>query len=467
MKKQNGFITAGFWSILGTFLVKGTYLITIPLYSRILSVEEYGDMNIFITYAAILTIILSANLVAAVSTGVVKYKEKKAFLSSVMSLSLLLFLGFFALLLIFSSAFGKLYRLGLTQMVLLYLYSFGQYVLNFISSALVMEYQYKKQALILFLTLLADTILSTVFILTIFKNNRLDGRYWGAAIPTTLAAVIIILAILLAGKVKYNREYWKFALAISLPMVFHGLSHIVLGQSDRIMIRRMIGAREAGIYGLIHNLAVMLAALVTALNQIWIPWMFRKLREGDTEEVKKQGDRYMLWFFLITVALLGVSPEIIKVLASEKYWEGIPLMVPIVLSSFLTFLYTLYVNVEIFHEKTRGVAVGTCAAAAINIVLNYVMLQIFGYHAAAYTTLASYLLLLVFHFLLCRFHLKKKVYSDAHVWMFALAAGAFGALVYALIDHMWIRFGILAAIAAAVLVKRPPLPQMDIRRNNT
>ena len=463
MKKVNGnFLQAGAWSILGTFLIKGTYMLTIPLFSRLLSVEEYGEVSIFLTYASVLTIVLSANLVAAVSPGIVKYKEKKQFLSSTMVLSIVIFLCLFLQFQIFHTFWQNVLELSRTQMNLLLLYSFSQYVLNYNSTRLIMDYRYKTNTAISFAALFLDTVLSAALILTIFKASRVDGRIWGAAIPNAAAAVLIICYIIWAGKCWYHREHWKFAITISFPMIFHGLAHIVLGQADRIMIKRMIGAREAGIYGLVYNIAIMLAALVTALNNVWIPWMFRKLKVDDTEIVREKADHYVHWFTLITFMLLTFSPEVIKILSPAKYWEGISLMLPIVIASFFTFLYTLYVNVEIFYEKPRGIAVGTVAAALINIILNYLLLPVFGYQAAAYTTVASYLLLLIFHFFLCKKVWKKDIYDNRVILLAGVAASLYALVIYGCLELLPVRIILGMAIIGYVLWRKPPLPELDI-----
>ena len=456
------FIKAGAWSIVGTFLIKGTYMLTIPLFSRLLSVEEYGEVNIFLTYASILTIVLSANLVAAISPGIVKYKEKKQFLSTTMVLSIVIFLCLFFQFQIFHRFWQNVLELSRTQMNLLLLYSFSQYILNYNSTRLIMDYRYKINTVISFTVLFLDTILSVALILTLFKTNRIDGRIWGAAIPNTLAAVLIIGYIVWAGKCLYNREYWKFAITISFPMIFHGLAHIVLGQADRIMIKHMIGAKEAGIYGLIYNIAIMLAALVTALNHVWIPWMFRKLKEEDTRVVREKARWYIYWFTLITLMLLTFSPEVIKILSPAKYWDGISLMLPIVIASFFTFLYTLYVNVEIFYEKTRGIAVGTVAAALINIILNYLLLPLLGYQVAAYTTVASYLVLLIFHFFLCKWVWKKDIYDNKVVLAAAVVASTYALIIYGVLNLLLLRIVLGIMIVGYIIWSKPPLPELDI-----
>lgn len=84
-----------------------------------------------------------------------------------------------------------------------------------------------------------------------------------------------------------------------------------------------------------------------------------------------------------------VGPEIVKLLASSKYWEGIGIIPPVVLANYIIFAYTLYVNIEHFYKKTPYITLNTVIAAGLNLILNYIFIPRYGYMAAAYTTLVA------------------------------------------------------------------------------
>lgn len=459
--KRNHLLQSGIWSVLGTFLARGTYFLTIPLFSRILTVEEYGAYGIFVTYSNILTVILALNLSAAVSPGVIKFQERKdSFLASGMSLSLILFAGFFLIMQLFHGFIEGILQISYFQLNMLLLYSFSQHVLTYCASMLVMEFAYLKNTIVSVGAMLAEILLSTLLILVFMKEDRLQARILGAAIPNSLVCVLLICLVLRRSRDWFDTGFWKFAVVFSTPLIFHSLSHLVLGQSDRIMIDRMIGQTEAGMYTLVHNIAVMLNALQTALNNVWIPWSFRRLKENAFEEIRSAAKVYILLFSIITIGVLAISPEIVKILAPPEYWSAIGAAIPIILATYMGFLYTLFVNVEVFYEKSRSIALGTCIAAAINIVLNYLLLPRFGYYAAAYTTLISYSFLLLMHCLICTFLMKKRVFDGKNmlrnmgiVLVIAMADSL-------LIHNMLIRYALCAAVLFALyLMNRQMLKQ--------
>jgi O-antigen/teichoic acid export membrane protein len=67
-----------------------------------------------------------------------------------------------------------------------------------------------------------------------------------------------------------------------------------------------------------------------------------------------------------------------------------------------------YGNYSFYRKKTGLISIATLSAGGINIGLNYWLIPIFGYIAAAYTTLVSYFLLFLFHFLTVKYVLKEK-----------------------------------------------------------
>jgi len=431
---------AGMWSILGTFLVKGTYFLTIPLYSRLLSTEEYGEINIFMTYASVFTLILSLYLASSVSTGVIKFAAKKDdFLASVISLSLLIFLILGGIIEILHLQIEKLLELNWYTLNCLLLYSFSLHLCTTNSSSLIMNCQYRKNAMLSFFVLLLDTVLSVILITNFANYDNVKGRIIGATVPYTLFGFMIALHFLRKGNQRFNTEYWKFAVTISIPLIFHGLGNLILSQSDRIMIKRFNGASAAGIYALIYNLSAMLNAVQDALNNVWIPWLFRKLKKESFTEIKAVANTYVLIFAVGTISLMSIAPEIIRILAPEEYQEGIPCTIPLIFASFMGFIYTLYVNIEIYYERSKGIALGTCGAAAINILLNIILLPGFGYEAAAYTTMFSYMLLSLFHYGICRFYLKKNVFASMTIFRYILLVLGYGTVVRVLIEYPFAR----------------------------
>ena len=97
-------------------------------------------------------------------------------------------------------------------------------------------------------------------------------------------------------------------------------------------------------------------------------------------------------------------PEFITIVATEEYREGVYVVPPVVLSNYFIFLYSLFCNIEFAYDDSKSVMKATLFASILNIVLNLWFIPIFGYIAAGYTTLVSYIVLSIVHY-----YMYKKI----------------------------------------------------------
>ena len=146
-------------------------------------------------------------------------------------------------------------------------------------------------------------------------------------------------------------------------------------------------------------------------------------------------------------------------LAAPQYSEAAWCLVPIAMSVYFYFAYTLIVDVEIYYGANHYIAIASMMATVINIVLNLVFIPICGYIAAGYTTLFSYFVTMIFHFIFLSNVMKKagvrfaifdmKVLVSASV---ALVICSFvGMLLY---EHVLLRISIILVAAICVFAKK-------------
>ena len=93
---------------------------------------------------------------------------------------------------------------------------------------------------------------------------------------------------------------------------------------------------------------------------------------------------------IMVIGVLAIAPEAIFILGGTKYDSAKYVVIPMILSAFMIFLYNVIVPSEYYTEKTLYIMGGTIIAAVINLIGNYVFITQYGYIAAAYTTLFSY-----------------------------------------------------------------------------
>ena len=116
-------------------------------------------------------------------------------------------------------------------------------------------------------------------------------------------------------------------------------------------------------------------------------------------------------------------------------------------------LYAHYINLVLHEKKTRYVSLGTMAAALLNLGLNFLFVPRYGFSAAAYTTFASFLTLLLIHFLFVRKKLNIRLYDDRQIFLSVFLCAGLSCVFSFLYGNLPARLLVLAACAAAFLYR--------------
>lgn len=381
----------GIFYIFGMLFNKGIAFLTIPIFTRILSQNDYGVINVYTSYTNIFVVLVGLSLPLGIRAAFKEYeKHTQSFLHSINLLVAFIFL--IEILLIFMVKFLLDIELYI-YLPLVMIESFSRAIFNNYIMYLQMEVSYKLKTLLSVLLGLVSTTASILCILFLFEQEKYLGKIYSSVIVSLIFAILIIIK----NKSKFNINYCKFAFKLCLPLVFHGLSLIILAQSDRLIINHYIGSAETGKYSLIYNLSMVLLAFSAALEGAWIPQFTKYLKERKIENINKmmKNVTYIITFFILIVMLM--SPEVLKIMAPKEYWDATMMIPPILSSYFFIYVYTLYINVEHYHLVTKKIAKLTLIVALVNICLNVMLIPKYGGVGAAYATLFSYFISLILH----------------------------------------------------------------------
>lgn len=394
--KENKIAKSSIWYILGNFFNRGIAFLTIPIYTRILTTNEYGLVSTYIATVAMLSIVIGIALHMSVRSSFVDYKNNEYdFLSSMIYLNNLSTVLFSILIFIFYIILMP--QIHFIIILAVIIQSHSSSILQYFSIFLMMKIRYKLRTLMIFLPNLLTNIISIFVIIFVLNNDKYLGRIFVGSLIYFVFSIFVQFYVNNKSKISYNKEYIRYALKISVPIVFHGLSLSILNQSDRIMLTTIVGPTQTGIYSLIYNFSMIAMILISSVEGVWVPWFTRKMNEKKYDQINKSSKIYINFISISILMILMVSPEVLRLLAPKEYWEGFIIIPPIIVSSFIVFCYTLYVNVEHFYKKTISIAKNTIIAAALNIILNFIFIKNLGYFGAALTTLLSFLISFVLH----------------------------------------------------------------------
>lgn len=444
-------LRSGIGYTIGNILIKGINFLTLPIFSRLLSQEEFGVYNVFVSYDAILFVIMGMALHASIRSANLEFRGK---IDSYTSSISLIYLGnlvlFLALGVLFRGSLSKLLDLPPLAILLLVLGSFSNALITLYNTRISLDYAYKKYLLVSACSSISNVGVSLLLILTAFRDQRAMGRIVGSILPLFIIAMILLLSFYRKERPRPNKAFWRFGVKYSLPIIPHGVSQVLLAQFGRIMIRNMEGDGPAGIYSLAANIKLILTIITDSIATAWTTWFYGRMDEGDKKGIQQRAVQLMGLFFILTVGLMALSPELVFILGGKEYDMAKFVAIPMVLDAFVLFLYNIVVPSEYYSKKTTFIMVGTIVAAVINIGLNYVFIQRYGYLAVGYTTLFAYICYLALHIVISRKLVKFFVLPLKWVFLVCAVLAGLATLDLWLIDSLLLRWGICAVVVIPV-----------------
>lgn len=460
-------VKASFWFFICSFMQKGISVITTPIFTRLLSTSEYGVFNIYMSWTDLLSILLTLGLSSSVyQKKLVQLDNEKSrdeLTSSLQGLATTTCCIALCVYLIFKDAINSFLNLPTGMVLSIFAGVLATTAFGFWAMRLRVNYRYKKLVLMTIFTSVAKPAFGIIGIF-LFPSHKVEARVYTLVLVEVIAYIGLYVSQFIRGKKLYSRQYWKYAIIFVLPLIPHYLSQRILSQSDKLMINRMVGSSEAGIYSLAHSVGWLMTMVITALDNTLAPWTYTKLKEGNIKRLKEFSCIPIIFMSVMCLAFTSVAPELVSIFASQEYHDAIWIVPPMVLSTYFMFLYTMFIYVEYYFEKTKYIMVATVASAVVNIVLNYIFIMLCGYYAAAYTSLFCYFLYTVFHYVIYRKVCKEKfgeeIYGNFKILIISVITIISTFLLMLLYDYLLLRLMIILAVCILAFVERDKIKHL-------
>lgn len=468
-------LKASVWFLACSVLQRGLSTLTTPLFTRLLTPGEYGEFAVFNSWRDIVSIVVTLNIFAGgYMQGLVKFdKERTVYSSSMQGLTLALVTAWSVMYVLFCDFWNRLFSLTTFQMSAMLVIVWASAVFQFWAAEQRVRYRYRT---LVALTLAMSVLTPAVEVAFIFwlPLGKVDARIAGLAVTSLAVYAFLFVSQVRRGQQLYSRFFWRYALAFNIPLVFHYLSQVVLGSSDRIMIDRLVGAREAGIYSLAYSVSLVMTLFNSALGQSLSPWIYTKIKEERLTDMSRVIYISSAFIAAVNLLLIGFAPEIVAVFAPHSYHEAVYVIPPVAMTPYFTFTYGLFAMVSFYREKTKLISAASVVGAVLNVGLNLAFIPLFGYQAAGYTTLICYVAYAVFHYLLMR-SLCRHYYggvTPCRLQTMLLITGVFMLIGFLFLatygESVWLRYGLIAGLLLMAVRQRGKVKEyvsMCLKRN--
>lgn len=440
---------ASVYYVIANIIGQGIVLLSSALFTRMMSKADYGLVSTYSTWVLVLNTFICLNLFTSVRTAYVDFREDyDNYNSSVLTLAILNGIVMTVLIVAFIAISGI--DFGIAEVLLVCIQSVALNIVNYMLAIQSMKNEYRQRTFMMIAPNWTHIILSVVLML-MFTENPYMAKIAGNAVGLTIYGVACAGILFHKAKPRIIPAYWKYALRISVPTIFNTLSDLILIQCDRLMLTSMVGAEETAEYSVIYNVGSIIVAIYQAINAAWLPWFFERVKEDDRNRTKKYQGYYMILFTALSCGMMTIAPELIKIMSPQSYWQGISYVAPIVIASYLIFLYAFFSSYLLYQKKTVRIAVNTIIAAALNIVLNLYLIPQYKAVGAVMATVISYVVLFILH-LAAIIRDGKQFFSISDMFKNVLGLTVFGVVFYFTRDYWLIRYVIFLLTVLMVYI---------------
>lgn len=400
---------------IGTFSSKLLVYFLMPLYTALLSKEQYGTADL-ITNAANLLIPFCC---IGITHGVFRFAaDDKENNKIVFSSGVSVLLASSAIFLVLSPL------ISLVPYFESYAPLLAFYVISSNFHTLCKEYiRAKGHTRLYALQGIIGTALTIAFNLLFLIPMKLGvvGYVLSVAAADAVGTVFLVIVARLYRDMSFSSVSFpkiKEMLRYSLPMMPTTVIWWITNVSDRFVVTYICGSAENGLYSAAYKIPTLIALVANVFNEAWqISAISNPDNESETRGFfSAVFERYQAILFLGCSLLIPFSQICTRILLDESYfdaWRFIPvLLLATVFSSLVTFVGTIY----IFKKRTTMSLVTAAFGATLNIVLNFLMIPKMGAQGAGIATAISYFAV----FALRAIHSKSFMPFDLKIWKLAI-----------------------------------------------
>lgn len=371
------FFIYGFASILG----KVAAIFLIPIYTSILTKEEYGAMAMLISVKGIIDLISNLNIHSGVARD---YYEKDIDRKELVSTGL-----------------WSIMSLSCTILILMLLTK------SFWLNSVLKLSGYNSSFILVLLSIPAGGFVSYFSILTRFKKKSIQysvGNIIALVIRISISIFTVVVlkwgifgffvatlidevfAISYFGYIcreffcfKFNWSYLKRVLKYSvpvLPAIAAGWVDTSLGQ---LLMGKFVSLSDLGVYSIAVSISSVFTLIGVALNNVWQPYLFENYKcEGFQKEVARLYLMFVLILCLVTCNLSLFSKEIVLILSNPNYLDATLYLTILCVPASFYLLFPMASSGISISRDTKHISIAYVIGSGFNILFLVVLLPIIG-----------------------------------------------------------------------------------------
>ena len=421
----------------------------LPLYTSLLSTEEYGTFDLVITIVSLCMPFIFWQIEDAIFRFLVEERtndERKEIIISTVVKFVVIHIVVITLLYAFIYRFlNPEYRNFLyINLVCSYLSTFSLQLVRGLGK----NVAYSMGS---FLSASVTVVCNVIFITLLHMHA--DGMLLALCVGNIVCFIYVVVTTRLYKYSKWrsaSKEVLREMLKYSVPMIPNLLSWTVIATSDRLILTAFLGTGATGVFSVAHKFPSLFSTIYNIFNVSWTESVTLHLKEKDGEEFVTNIINAMFSLFsACALGIVAVMPFIFPVLINANYQEAYQQIPILILGTMFNVIVGLLSVLYIALKKTSQIAKSSVVAAIVNVAINLLLVKFIGIYAASISTVVAYAVLAIYRYIDLRKYANIS-FQKSRILLSVIIAAIVCICYYtdSMIIHL---FGVLVAILYACI----------------
>ena len=362
----------------------------LPLYTSLLTTEEYGLVDLLTTYTAFISVIVGLQMSQAIFRFLVTSRNDEKRIEEISST---IVVASIIVILVYTILF-----LGLYQIINL---QCKWFLLAHVISTLIFQLmsglarglgKNADYATGSFISAVVTLVLNVLFI-AVFRLN-IAFMLAAYAIGPALGCLYLVKRVHIFRYLRLksaNKKDLKMVLNYAVPLVPNELSWSVIHASDRIIVSHFLSIAANGFIAVASKFSAIYTTGFSIFNMSWTEQVVLHYKdEGGKKYVNSMFEQMVTFFGCIAIGIIVCMPFVYNILVDQKF-ENAYGLVPFYMSAvFFNAVIGMISAIYLIENETKKIAFSTAIAAAINIFVNILLIKHIGTYAAPVSSICGY-----------------------------------------------------------------------------
>lgn len=392
-------------------LIKNTLIITIgkictqlitffllPLYTGILSTEEYGTVDLLNTLVSLLLPIVTFQTEQAMFRALIEardhnWRKKKIISSGIISVIFQCFV-YIVIFLLISPFIHNDYKFFLAINVIASIFSSLM-----LQIARGLGYN-QKYAFGSFISALGTIIFNILFLVII--KLKVNGMLLATVLGNVVCTIYLFKSLSIhkylfisSFRVKQVKKLWKY----SIPLIPSAISWWIYSASDRLVVSMILGISQNGILSAANKFSGVYLTFYNIFNMSWTESISIHINDRDIVKYFNKMFNIILGLFIsMAVGMIACMPFVYPIMINYKFQSGYGLVPISIIASLFNVVIGLIGALYFATKNTKAVANTTIVAAIINLISHFALIKFIGLYAAPLSTFLAYFVMCIYRF---------------------------------------------------------------------